>query len=146
MKNSIGIAIKKANNALSRDSDHYAKQLGLTGMQISTINFIANHENTQAVFQRDLEREFNIRKATASSLVSTMVRKQLLIRVPAPNDARYKQLLLTPEARQLATKIEAFFEVSERRIQALLLANTQLTYDSLTKISTAFTATNTPKP
>jgi len=146
MKNSIGIAIKKANNALSRDSDHYAKQLGLTGMQISTINFIANHENTQAVFQRDLEQEFNIRKATASSLVSTMVRKQLLIRVPAPNDARYKQLLLAPEARQLATQIEAFFEVSERRIQALLLANTQTTYDSLTKISTAFTATNTPKP
>ncbi|BDZ31730.1 MarR family winged helix-turn-helix transcriptional regulator [Lactiplantibacillus sp. WILCCON 0030] len=146
MKNSLGIAIKKANNALARDSDHYAKQLGLTGVQISTINYIADHEATQTIFQRDLEHEFNIRKATASSLVSTMVRKQLLVRVPAPTDARYKQLLLTPQARQLATQIEAFFETSERRIQTLLTTNTSLTYDSLTQISTAFTAENTPEP
>jgi len=146
MKNSLGIAIKKANNALARDADHYAKQLGLTGMQISVINFIADHEATQTVFQRDVEQEFNIRKATASSLVSTMVRKQLIVRVPAPNDARYKQLLLTTQARQLATQIDAFFEASEQRIHQLLAEKTSLTYDSLTQISSTFTATNTPKP
>jgi len=146
MKNSLGIAIKKANNALARDSDRYAKQLGLTGMQISVINFIASYETTQAIFQRDLEHEFNIRKATASSLVSTMVEKQLLIRVPAPNDARYKQLLLTPKAHLLATQIEAFFQASEQRIQAILGSQTALIYTSLNQISTAFTATNTPKP
>ena len=43
MQDSLGIMIKKANNALSRDSDHFAKSLGLTGMQISAINFIANN-------------------------------------------------------------------------------------------------------
>ena len=140
MERSIGIAIKKANNALSRDSDHFAKKLGLTGMQISTINFIAAHETTQDIFQRDLEHEFNIRKATASSLVTTMVAKDLLIRVPATNDARYKRLLLTPNARQLATKIEAFFETSERRIQNLLGPAFESTYTQLTQISTDFTA------
>ncbi|MFC6163694.1 MarR family winged helix-turn-helix transcriptional regulator [Lactiplantibacillus dongliensis] len=140
MQHSIGIAIKKANNALSRDSDHFAKQLGLSGMQISTINFIADHEATQDIFQRDLEHEFNIRKATASSLVTTMVAKDLLIRVPAANDARYKRLLLTPSARQLATKIEAFFEASEQRIQALLGPAFDSTYTHLTQISTDFTA------
>jgi MarR family transcriptional repressor of mepA len=140
MQHSFGIAIKKANNALSRDSDHFAKQLGLTGMQISTINFIANHEATQDIFQRDLEHEFNIRKATASSLVTTMVAKDLLIRVPATNDARYKRLLLTPSARQLAAKIEAFFESSEQRIQALLGPTFDTIYTQLTQISTDFTA------
>jgi len=92
------------------------------------------------------EQEFNIRKAAASSLVSTMVRKQLIVRVPAPNDARYKQLLLTTQARQLATQIDAFFEASEQRIHQLLAEKTSLTYDSLTQISSTFTATNTPKP
>jgi len=140
MQHSFGIAIKKANNALSRDSDHFAKQLGLTGMQISTINFIANHEATQDIFQRDLEHEFNIRKATASSLVTTMVAKDLLIRVPATNDARYKRLLLTPSARQLAAKIEAFFESSEQRIQTLLGPTFDTIYTQLTQISTDFTA------
>lgn len=108
MQDSLGIMIKKANNALSRDSDHYAKSLGLTGMQISTINFIANNEHHD-LFQRDLELEFNIRKATCSSLVSKMEAADLLIRVPAKDDGRYKRLLLTPKSRQLATQIEHFF-------------------------------------
>ncbi|MFC6180222.1 MarR family winged helix-turn-helix transcriptional regulator [Lactiplantibacillus daowaiensis] len=146
MQRAIGIAIKKANNALARDSDHFAKQLGLTGMQISTINFIADHETTQDVFQRDLEQEFNIRKATASSLVTAMVTKGLLIRVAATNDARYKRLLLTPQARQLAKKIDAFFAVSERRMQALLAADFDPTYNNLIKISQTFTDQNTQPP
>ncbi|MFC6260614.1 MarR family winged helix-turn-helix transcriptional regulator [Levilactobacillus fujinensis] len=128
---------------MARDSDYFAKQLGLTGMQISTINFIADHETTQDIFQRDLEHEFNMRKATASSLGTTMVTKELLIRVPATNDARYKRLLLTPKARQLAAQIEAFFEASERRLQHLLGPTFETTYINLTSISSAFTTTHT---
>lgn len=146
MENALGIAIKKANNALARDTAHFAKQLGLTEMQASSINYIADHENQQDVFQRDLEHEFNIRKATASSLVTTMVTKDLLIRVAATNDARYKRLLLTPKARQLAAEIEAFFEASERRMQRLLGADFQIAYDGLQNLSHAFTATPTPNP
>lgn len=146
MENSLGIAIKKANNALSRDSDHFAKQLGLTGMQISTINYIADHENHQDVFQRDLELEFNIRKATASSLVTTMVRHDLLIRVAATNDARYKRLLLTPKAHQLAQQIDAFFETSEQRMRTLLGSQFDATRTALNTASDAFTTTATPAP
>ncbi|VDG19995.1 MarR family winged helix-turn-helix transcriptional regulator [Lactiplantibacillus mudanjiangensis] len=146
MQTSLGIAIKKANNALARDSDHFAKQLGLTGTQISTINFIADHEATQDIFQRDLEHEFNIRKATASSLVTTMVAKDLLLRVPATNDARYKRLLLTPHARQLAQTIEAFFANSERRMRQLLGPDFDTIHTQLTQISQTFTAENTSAP
>ena len=137
MQDSLGIMIKKANNALSRDSDHYAKSLGLTGMQISTINFIANNEHHD-LFQRDLELEFNIRKATCSSLVSKMEAADLLIRVPAKDDGRYKRLLLTPKSRQLATQIERFFETSERRMAQILGADTTVTYEALRQITVAF--------
>lgn len=146
MQNALGIAIKKANNALSRDTAHFAKGIGLTEMQASAINFIADHENQQDIFQRDLEEEFNVRKATASSLVTTMVNKDLLIRVPATNDARYKRLLLTPKARQLAKQIEAFFEISEQRMLRLLTTDFQTTYDGLQRLSRAFTTTPTPSP
>ncbi|RRK09418.1 MarR family transcriptional regulator [Lactiplantibacillus garii] len=146
MKNSLGVAIKKANNALARDTAHFAKQLGLTEMQASTINYIADHENSQDVFQRDLEHEFNIRKATASSLVTAMVAKDLLIRVPATKDARYKRLLLTPKARPLAAQIEAFFITSEQRMQRLLASNFQPTYHGLQQLSQTFTDQPTSSP
>lgn len=146
MQDSLGIMIKKANNALARDSDHYAKSLGLTGMQISTINFIANNEQHHDLFQRDLELEFNIRKATCSSLVSKMEAADLLIRVPAKDDGRYKRLLLTPKARQLATKIERFFEASEQRMATILGASTAETYEALRQITVAFsTPTHAPE-
>lgn len=138
MKNSLGIMIKQANNALSRDADHYAKTIGLTGMQISVINFIADHEQTQTIFQRDLEQEFNIRKATSSSLVTKMVKADLLVRVPTQYDARYKRLLLTPKARQLAAQIEQFFQKSEQRMAQLLTADKTRTYTALSTISKAF--------
>ncbi|MFB9769370.1 MarR family winged helix-turn-helix transcriptional regulator [Lactiplantibacillus modestisalitolerans] len=143
MKNSLGIAIQKANNALARDRDQFAKTLGLTGRQVSAINFIADHENERDLFQRDLEHEFNIRKATASSLVTAMVAKNLLIRVPSTTDARYKRLLLTPHARQMAQQIAAFFATSERRMQTLLADQFSLSIQSLQQISQAFTATPT---
>lgn len=139
MKDSLGVMIKKAHNALARDSDHYAKTLGLTGMQISVINFIANNEQHHDLFQRDLELEFNIRKATCSSLVSKMVATDLLVRAPVKDDGRYKRLLLTPKARQLATQIEAFFEASEQRMATILGAETHLTYEGLRQIAVAFT-------
>ncbi|MDN6577159.1 MAG: MarR family transcriptional regulator, partial [Lactiplantibacillus plantarum] len=115
-------------------------------MQISTINFIANNEQHHDLFQRDLELEFNIRKATCSSLVSKMEAADLLIRVPAKDDGRYKRLLLTPKARQLATKIERFFETSEQRMATILGVNTAETYEALRQIAVAFsTPTHAPE-
>lgn len=143
MQHSLGVAIQRANNALARDTDQFAKTLGLTGRQVSAINYIADHETERDVFQRDLEQEFNIRKATASSLVTAIVAKDLIIRVPATNDARYKRLLLTPKAHQMAKRIAAFFAASERRMQALLANDFEPTRQHLQLISRTFTASTT---
>lgn len=145
MKTTLGIMIKQANNALARDLDRFAKTLGLTGMQLNVINYITDHETTRDVFQRDIEHEFNIRKATASSLISKMEAKDLLIRVPSKQDARYKRLLLTTNARQLATQIEIFIQASEQRMAALLPTTFATTYHALEQISTAFDTPTTPQ-
>ncbi|MQS75313.1 MarR family winged helix-turn-helix transcriptional regulator [Companilactobacillus halodurans] len=137
MKNSLGVMLKQANNALARDVDHFAKTIGLTGMQIYAINFISDNEERD-IFQRDLEHEFNIRKATASDLVSKMVKNDLLIRVPALHDARYKRLLLTAKSRRLENQIEKFFEKSEQRLHELLLNNFDSVYQGLSQIPEVF--------
>src|SRR5690606_41099126 len=57
----------------------YFGQDGLTSMQGWIIGYLSKHKE-QPVFQRDLEKQFNIRRATASGLLQLMERNGLLRR------------------------------------------------------------------
>ncbi len=69
----------------------------ITPMQGRVIRHIKRHAE-QEVYQRDLEREFCIRRSTASAILQTMERSGLLLRKPVAHDARLKALVLTPKA------------------------------------------------
>ncbi|APX71468.1 MarR family transcriptional regulator [Companilactobacillus allii] len=112
----FGILIKKANNAVNRDAEKYAQTLGLTSVQISIIDYVSHEENNQDIFQKDVEKEFNIRRATATSSLKLMEDRDLLVRVPVKSDARLKRIILTPKAHSLAKQIDDYFNETERRI------------------------------
>lgn len=112
----FGILIKKANNAVNRDAEKYAQTLGLTSVQISIIDYIAHEENNQDIFQRDVEKEFNIRRATATSALKLMEERDLLVRVSVKSDARLKRIILTPKAHLLAKQINEYFNKTEQRL------------------------------
>lgn len=112
----FGILIKQANNVISRDADNYAQTLGLTGMQMSIIDYISRNENNKYIFQKDIEIEFNIRRASATSALKLMEKKDLMVRVPMENDARLKRILLTPDARKLSKTIHEYFANTEQKI------------------------------
>jgi len=78
----------------------------LTMMQRIIIGFLYNHAQAgQDVFQRDLEKEFSIRRSTVTGLLQLMEKKGLIVREPVPYDARLKRLRLTPAAVQLNDEI-----------------------------------------
>ena len=52
-----------------------------------------------AVYQRDIEKQFNIRRSTATGILKGMERDMLIHRVPVSDDARLKRLVLTDKAR-----------------------------------------------
>ena len=49
----------------------------------------------EEIFQRDLEEEFSVRRATISKILSLMEKNGLIERKPVPYDARLKKLELT---------------------------------------------------
>ncbi|KRK80945.1 MarR family winged helix-turn-helix transcriptional regulator [Companilactobacillus nodensis] len=112
----FGILIKQANNAVNRDAEKFAQTLGLTSVQISIIDYISRFEANQDVFQKDVEREFNIRRPTATSALKLMEERDLIICVPIERDARLKKIILTSKATTLAKQINDFFNMSEQRI------------------------------
>src|SRR5690606_11030047 len=72
----------------------------------------------EPVYQRDIEREFRIRRATVTGVLQLMERNGLIIREPVEHDARLKRITLTPKALELhECNVRRFkeFEVFLRR-------------------------------
>lgn len=100
-----GKLIKQASNQMSRGMDAHAKKYGLTGSQMSIIDFIGTQH---ACLQRDIEQEFNIQRSTATVSLQRMEKAGLVKRVVASSDARQKEVVLTPKAEALHEMVSAY--------------------------------------
>ncbi len=103
----IGNRIRILNNLLYRhiqNSEVHRRVEELTGTGGYIIAFL-NHNRDRAVFQKDLEEAFGITRSTASKVISRMEKNRLVLRRSVPEDARLKQLLLTPKAEELVEQM-----------------------------------------
>lgn len=76
----------------------------VTGTNSWIICYLANHEGRD-VFQKDIEKEFDITRSTASKVIDLMEQKGLVERQTVPHDARLRKLVLTDKSRQLVNLI-----------------------------------------
>ncbi|MDI3536722.1 MAG: hypothetical protein PWP30_1204, partial [Eubacteriaceae bacterium] len=98
MKNDkrIGFEIKTLSNRIRQYiNEVMEKDPDITGIQGWIIGYISRHQNSQDVFQRDIEKEFNVRRSTVSGILNTMEKKGLIIRQTVDFDARLKKITLT---------------------------------------------------
>lgn len=98
----IGFQIRCTANLVNRfiDNSHKNDDCGertVTKMQGWIIDYIYDH-GEEPVFQRDIEKEFSIRRSTATELLKLMEKNGLITREPVPNDLRLKKLTLTEKS------------------------------------------------
>lgn len=98
----IGYEINSVSNMLKRNAPRLEKSP--TRMQMWIISYIRNNSESD-IFQGELERTFNITRATASDILKRMERDGFIIRKSATHDARMKKIILTDEAIQIADEI-----------------------------------------
>ncbi|KIS04291.1 MarR family winged helix-turn-helix transcriptional regulator [Paucilactobacillus wasatchensis] len=115
MTKNTGRLLKMAANQLTKKFDQFAAQFNLTGTQMSIIDFLSRHPNTE-VTQKDIELEFNIRRSTATVLLQRMERKQLLFRSASTTDARQKTVHLTKSNNKLVSAITAYMDQQQRAL------------------------------
>lgn len=106
----IGYKLRLLHNQLHNRMEYKTKQCecvqeGLTRMQRFTIGFLYRHSEEE-IYQKHLETEFAISRATASNMLSVMERKGLITREAVAHDARLKQIVLTERAKNLHRQIE----------------------------------------
>lgn len=72
------------------------------------------------VFQKDVEAEFSINRATASKMLTLMERKKLIKRTNYASDSRLKQIELEPYGRELQKMCCYIREEIENQLTACL--------------------------
>ena len=117
------VASKEFDNETHSCNTYTPKQ----GMIIGYINRETSKGND--VFQKDIEKEFSIRRSTATGILQLMEKNDLIKRVSVENDARLKKLVLTEKATQMDERIVsgfcaisdlAFKGISEEELEGLM--------------------------
>ena len=88
-KETILYSLKMIDNLVRKLMDRHitADKQGLTIMHTWIVGFLYNNPD-RAVYQRDIEREFRINRATVSGMISLMEQKGLIRRLSVSHDAR----------------------------------------------------------
>lgn len=121
----LGLILQRVQNTFNRNVDHYARSLGLTGMQMLIIEYLASFSSDKPIYQKDIEHEFNIRKSTATNILHLMEEKDLITKKVNEKDTRLKSILLTEKASKLEQKITAYFIHSEAETEKILGTQTK---------------------
>lgn len=104
-KEAAGRSIGKLSNLIRRRLDSLSAfcKGDMSGSQGRVLHFIL--AQTEDVFQRDIEQEFNLRPPSATQLLKLMEKNGLIRRESSLQDARLKKIIATDKAAVLREKV-----------------------------------------
>ena len=117
-KYKLGLDIEKIDRIISRDMDaNIMKAVGdkVTVSQAYVIDFMINTDK-EDIFQKDLEKQFDLKRAAISLMLNNMEKNNLIKRVPVSEDARLKKLVLTEKSIALADTITTAIDEIENTL------------------------------
>ncbi len=86
-----------------------------TQLQGGILGYLYHHQD-QPVYQRDIEREFRISRATATNTLQVMEKNGVIVRKSQDKDARLKRILMTDEALHDHTRVERHMEMMDEKL------------------------------
>ena len=131
----IGFEFRRINNLIRRDIER-SKING----EIDTSSFVHGwairylYDNREKeIFQKDSEKEFSIRRSTASNIVKLMEKNGLIERISVPYDARLKKLTLTKKAVEIHETVLINIRKREEKIRKNLTDEEIKTFFAITE-------------
>lgn len=114
----IGFTVKALSNQFKRlmDRSRSGEEEGLTGMQRAVLGYVFRSMEKGDVFQRDIEKAFNIRRSTATGILQLLEKNGWIRRESVARDARLKRIAPTEKAEAFHRHALESIEAMERRI------------------------------
>jgi MarR family transcriptional repressor of mepA len=96
-ENHVGFNIRTLSNLIHRRINQMVaeEEETLTAHQVWVLKYLISQAADRDTIQRDVEKQFSIRRSTASHMLQLMERSGYILRVSVPEDARLKKLVPT---------------------------------------------------
>lgn len=101
---SIAIMIKRASLEFDKLASPIMSRFDLTPSQYKVIKLVMRSPES-TVRQVDIERRFSMTNPTVTGLVKNLEKKGLVSRIPNPEDARSKVIVLTDKTRNMQNEL-----------------------------------------
>ena len=122
MKDNICSEVKVLSNLIKRKLTafpHGCDPMQLTGGHGFILRFLAENKDKD-VFQKDVEKQFKIRRSTVTATINRMEKNGLLVRESVDYDSRLKKLTLTEKGNSLHLLFKKRVEDLETQINEAL--------------------------
>ncbi len=114
-KDVFGKSVHMLSRQLKRKTDEYVAKYGITGVQCGMISYIYQNSQKKDIFAKDIEKKFDIRRASITGILHNMEKKGLIKREIVDNDARLRRIVLTKKALELRKEIEKAVKKVEKQ-------------------------------
>ncbi len=114
MEKDCGMWIHVLSHKLKKRMNANVQSLGITGVQSRIMHYILVKCPDGLIFQRDVERIFDMSRSTATGILQLMEKNGLILRESVASDARLKSLIPTEKAAQLDAQIGESLRQTER--------------------------------
>lgn len=111
----ISILIKRSSLTFDKLSNQLLAPYGLTGSQFKIL-MVLYHTAEGSVRQADIEAKFSMTNPTVTGLVQKLEAKELVRRLPHPEDRRSRVLVLTERAMAMREELLALADSLERQM------------------------------
>ena len=115
----LGLDISKINHIISRKMDASVIKViddNLTVSQAYVIDFISMEGKDRDIFQKDLEKQLDLKRSSIRLMLNNMEKNKLIERVVVSEDARLKKIVLTEKAIKLNEKISCAIDLIENKL------------------------------
>lgn len=136
----IGKELGNITNRIRRYVDNETSKYGMTHTQAMIIRFLKNNAG-RAIFQRDIEKEFDIRRSSVTSVLQLMEKNKFIVRTSDDSDARLKQIHLTDEGRAASEKTRDILRGMDEKLSSCVTPKEQeLLFDIISRFDSCITA------
>ena len=110
----VGRQINKISNYLRRRSQKTQEKIGLTNNQALVLDYIM--ASNCPVYQKDIEKEFDLRSSSATELIGGMEEKGWIERIVSPSDKRLKQIVFKDNSDVVRNSIKNEICTTEKQL------------------------------
>lgn len=114
MEQHVGRAVRKLHNQITRKMEENDV---VTRAQGRILYYVYIESKTRDVYQKDIEKEFNLRRASATEILQKLEIVQMIERISCESDKRLKKICVTEKGKEHILVVAQRIEKMEATLQ-----------------------------